>query len=253
MIGALGKGTYLGKMDVKSAFRLLPVHPSDHQLLGFKFNDQYYYDMCLPMGCSISCALWEKFAHFIQWVVEVKTGVHTLNHYLDDFIFAGGTLEICNLLMFSFKSTCSDFGIPLAEEKTEGPKTVLTFLGIEIDTDNMVIRIPEEKIIDLEKSLLEMLQKTKVTLRELQSLVGSLNFCAKAIPSARAFNRRFCDAMCGIKYSSHFIRVTKGMKSDPHVWLEFIHRFNGSLNFMNVNWLSNNHFIYTLIVQAINI
>ncbi|XP_062572703.1 uncharacterized protein LOC134234654 [Saccostrea cucullata] len=196
MVGSLGKGAYLGKMDVKAAFRLLPVHPSDHQLLGVKFNDQYYYDMCLPMGCSISCALWEKFAHFIQWVVEEKTGVHTLNHYLDDFIFAGYTLETCNLLMLSFKNTCSAFGIPLAEEKTEGPKSVLQFLGIEIDTDKMVVRIPEEKIIDLEKLLLDMLQKTKVTLRELQSLVGSLIFCAKAIPSARAFNRRFCDAMC---------------------------------------------------------
>lgn len=62
MVGSLGKGAVSGKMDVKSAFRLLPVHPSDDQLLGFKFNNFYYYDMCLPMGCSISCALWEKFA-----------------------------------------------------------------------------------------------------------------------------------------------------------------------------------------------
>ncbi|XP_062585901.1 uncharacterized protein LOC134247580 [Saccostrea cucullata] len=246
MVGSLGKGAYLGEMDVKLAFRLLPVHPSDHQLLGFKFNDQYYYDMCLPMGCPISCALWEKFAYFIQWVVEVKTGVHTLKHYLDDFIFAGGTLETCNLLMFSFKNTCSAFGISLAEVKREGPKSVLIFLGIEIDTDKMVIRIPEEKIINLEKSVLDMLPK-KVTLRELQSLAGSLNFCAKAIPSARAFNRRFCDAMCGINYPSHFIRVTKEMKSDLLVWLDSIHcRFNGSLNFMTVNWLSNDQLhLYT--------
>lgn len=220
MIAKLGSGAFLGKMDVKSAFRLLPVNPSDHQLLGFKFNNDYYYDMCLPMGCSISCALWEKFAHFIQWVVEEKTGIHTLNHYLDDFIFAGSTFEICDLLMSSFKNTCDEFCIPLAEEKTEGPKTVLTFLGIVIDTDKMVIRIPNEKIIVLENLLQVMLRKTKTTLREFQSLVhvGTLNFCAKAIPSARAFNRRFCDAMCGIKHPGHFIRLTLGMKSDLRVW-----------------------------------
>lgn len=246
MVGSLGKGAVLGKMDVKSAFRLLPVHPSDHQLLGFKFNNFYYYDMCLPMGCSISCALWEKFAHFVQWVVEVKTGVHTLNHYLDDFIFAGDTSEICELLMSSFRKTCFEFGIPLAEDKTEGPKTVITFLGIVIDTDNMIIRIPNDKILTLETAILEMLQKEKVTLGKLQSLVGSLNFCAKAIPSARAFNRRFCDAMCGIKHSSHFIRVTSGMRSDLCVWLDFIHKYNGSLNFMNANWLSNDQLhLYT--------
>lgn len=39
--------------------------------------------------------------------------------------------------MSSFKNTCDEFCIPLAEEKTEGPKTVLTFLGIVIDTDKM--------------------------------------------------------------------------------------------------------------------
>lgn len=246
MVAKLGTGAFLGKMDVKSAFRLLPVNPSDHQLLGFKFNNDYYYDMCLPMGCSISCALWEKFAHFVQWVVEEKTGIHTLNHYLDDFIFAGSTFEICDLLMSSFKNTCDEFCIPLAEEKTEGPKTVLTFLGIVIDTDKMVIRIPNEKIIVLEKLLRDMLQKTKTTLKELQSLVGTLNFCAKAIPSARAFNRRFCDAMCGIKHPGHFIRVTLGMKSDLRVWLDFLHNFNGSLNFMDVNWFSNDQLhLYT--------
>ena len=72
MIAALGKNSFLAKMDVKSAFRLLPVHPSDHELFGFKFNNKFYYDMCLPMGCSASCALWEKFAHFLQWVTVTK-------------------------------------------------------------------------------------------------------------------------------------------------------------------------------------
>lgn len=39
MIAKLGTGAFLSNMDVKSAFRLLPVNPSDHQLLGFKFNN----------------------------------------------------------------------------------------------------------------------------------------------------------------------------------------------------------------------
>lgn len=93
----------------------------------------------------------------------MKTGVHTLNHYLDDFIFAGDTSEICKLLMSSFRKTCFEFGIPLAEDKTEGPKTVITFLSIEIETDtsNMIIRIPNDKILTLETAILEMLQKEK--------------------------------------------------------------------------------------------
>ncbi|XP_056022078.1 uncharacterized protein LOC130054967 [Ostrea edulis] len=81
----------------------------------------------------------------------------------------------------------------------------------------MVISIPEEKTIALKESIGTILAKSKITLKDLQSLVGSLNFCAKAIASARAFNRRFCDAMCGIRHPSHFIRVNAGMKSDLRV------------------------------------
>ena len=29
-----GRGTLLAKVDIKSAYRIIPVHPEDHQLLG---------------------------------------------------------------------------------------------------------------------------------------------------------------------------------------------------------------------------
>ena len=37
-IAKLGKGTLLGKVDVKSAFRLIPVYPVDFDLLGFSID-----------------------------------------------------------------------------------------------------------------------------------------------------------------------------------------------------------------------
>ena len=60
MVASLGKNAVLVKMDVLSAFRLLIIHPDDFELFGFKFKDHYFFDKCLPMGCSASCALFEK-------------------------------------------------------------------------------------------------------------------------------------------------------------------------------------------------
>jgi hypothetical protein len=51
----------LGKMDLISAFRLLPVYPGDFDLLGFKIEEKCYIDKCMPMGCSVSCATFERF------------------------------------------------------------------------------------------------------------------------------------------------------------------------------------------------
>ena len=36
--------------------------------------------------------------------------------------------------MFVFQELARDLGVPLADEKTEGPSQRLVFLGIEVDT-----------------------------------------------------------------------------------------------------------------------
>ena len=69
-VAKLGRNTLLAKMDILSAFRLLILHPSDFELFGFKFKNQFYFDKCLPMGCSASCSLFEKFASFLEWALR---------------------------------------------------------------------------------------------------------------------------------------------------------------------------------------
>ena len=46
----LGRGALLAKIDIKSAFRLLPVHPADRHMLGMQWKDGVYIDTCLPFG-----------------------------------------------------------------------------------------------------------------------------------------------------------------------------------------------------------
>lgn len=36
--GCLGVGTLLAKLDIRSTYRLIPVHPDDHPLLGFQWQ-----------------------------------------------------------------------------------------------------------------------------------------------------------------------------------------------------------------------
>lgn len=65
-ISAIGKGAILARMDIKSAFRLLPLDPKDFPLFGFKFKSMFYFDKNLVMGLSAACALWEKYASFVM-------------------------------------------------------------------------------------------------------------------------------------------------------------------------------------------
>jgi hypothetical protein len=62
LVQQAGHECELAKCDIKSAFRLLPVHPDDYELLGFSFKNKYYFDKAMPMGCSVSCSTWVKFS-----------------------------------------------------------------------------------------------------------------------------------------------------------------------------------------------
>lgn len=240
MISKLGKRAELGVHDIKSAFRLLPVHPGDFDLLGFKIEDKYYVNKCLPMGCAVSCKIFEKFSTFLHWLVEKKTGLNTLDHYLDDFIFVGKErTNQCKKLMGAFSSLCKDLGIPIAENKSVGPVTVLTFLGLEIDTEEMVIRVPKEKCDLLVSELEYYLKQDRITLKKLQSLVGSLNFFGKAIRCARAFNRRFYDLTTHVKRPHHFIKLNLEVKEDIEVWLQFLKSYDGKTYFPESCWTDN--------------
>lgn len=240
MISNLGRGAEIGVLDIKSAFRLLRVHPGDFDLLGFKFDNKYYIDKCLVMGSSISCKIFEMFSTFLHWLVEQKSGLKTLDHYLDDFIFAGKERSNhCKELMNCFSDTCMELGIPIAEDKSVGPVTVLTFLGLEINTDEMLIKIPQNKLDALKEMLEKFLFLKRVTLKDLQSLVGSLNFFGKAIRCARAFNRRFYDLTKHAKKPHHFIKLNEETKEDIRMWLTFLKSFNGKSYFPESDWTSN--------------
>ena len=148
------------------------INPGDFDLLGFKFQGNYYIDKCLPMGCAISLKLFEKFSTFLQWELQRQVGVGTVFHYLDDFLFlvSAGSDE-CACFMQGFKNLCNAIGVPIAQEKTVGPSTKVIFLGLEIDTIEMVVRIPQEKVQQLAALLSAALIKNPSSFRKFKVLL----------------------------------------------------------------------------------
>ncbi len=80
-----------------------------------------------------------------------------VQHYLDDFLLislpasttAVNELQTCLAL-------CQDLGVPIANDKTAGPTTVLTHLGFELNTIKLELQLPLEKLIYFIYSVLVM-------------------------------------------------------------------------------------------------
>ncbi len=157
----------LSKLDIKSAFKIIPVHPEDHHLLGFLWENQFYYDKTLPMGCRSSCAIFELFSTAVEWIAKRELQLGGIVHILDDFLLLSTSKEAGKHDVIGFQALFKDLGIPLAKEKTEGPTTCLTFAGIEIDTLEMSARLPADKLAKARDIISQALIKKKLTLREL--------------------------------------------------------------------------------------
>jgi len=84
----LGSGTLLAKIDIKSAFRLLPVHPSDRHRLAMKWNTGIYIDSCLPFGLRSAPKLFNILADLYLWILHQQAASPTI-HYLDDYLTMG--------------------------------------------------------------------------------------------------------------------------------------------------------------------
>ena len=93
----------------------------------------------------------------------------------------------------SFILMCTRIGVPLAPEKTIGPEMVLQFGGITLDSIRFEDRLPNDKLLQYRLMLCNFYRRRTVTLKELQSLIGLLNFRCIVLAPARAFLRRLID------------------------------------------------------------
>ena len=180
----LGKGALMTKIDIKHAFRICPVRPEDYELLGTFREGLYFFELRLPFGLRSSVFIFNTFGDTLQWILTNKHLIAELIHYLDDFFTAGeaGSPQ-CAANIEVIKKVFHQLGVPLAEEKLEGPTTEITYLGIEIHSVRQEICLQAEKCNELLCLLDGWTGKKESTKRELLSLIGKLAFASKVVCS----------------------------------------------------------------------
>ena len=83
-----GKGTLMVKLDIKQAYRNIPVHPTDHPLLGVAWDGKVYADKTLPFGLRSATVLLSAMANALGWIMS-KNGVPSIVNYRDNFLTLG--------------------------------------------------------------------------------------------------------------------------------------------------------------------
>ena len=116
-----------------------------------------------------------------------------------------------------------------------GPQNVITYLGIEIDSNKMELRLPEKKTQEIIEILARLKDRKKCTKRELLSLIGKLSFAAKIIPSGRTFTRRLIDLSTTVRRLSHRVTLNYDAREDINWWQKFLPTWNGKQKILDTN------------------
>ena len=177
----LGRGALMAKIDMKSAFRLCPVHPSYHNLFGMKWRGPFYFDHVLPFGLMS--------APFIFNCLAIQQGVTHIHHCLDDFFVAGSPdSEQCSQHLHTLVSLCTALGVQLDDDNC------LEYLGILLDSALLEACLPPPcKLQDKHHSLDTWATHSSCSKWELLSLIGTLSFADKVVPAGRTFLRSMID------------------------------------------------------------
>ena len=232
----LGRHTLMAKVDVKSAFRLCPVRPSEHHLLGMQWQGQYYFDRVLPFGLRSAPFIFNSLAQAVEWLARDR-GVEHVHHYLDDFFVAGAPAsDECQHHLSTLTSLCGALGIPLAEDKLAGPTTELEYLGILLDSAALEARLPGDKLQDIRTALDQWSSQTVCRKRDLLSLIGTLSFAAKVVPAGRTFLRRMIDLGTTVPRLLDPIHLDEGFRLDIHWWRAFTLPWTGRSFFLLPHW-----------------
>ena len=223
----LGPGALMAKLDIKSTYRIVPVHPQDRFLLGMRWNDHIYVDRVLLFGLRSAPKIFSALADALEWIVK-DHGVKRLWLYLDDYITCGAAeSEECQFNLQLLKDICGHLGVPLAEEKVEGPTACLVFLGILIDTVQGELRLPQYKLDRLREQIAEWLQKRRCTKKEILSIAGQLQHAATVVWPGRVFVRRLFDLSATVRRNNHHLSLNHGARSDLAWAHEFLVEWNG--------------------------
>ena len=227
IIMKLGRGALLTKVDVKDAFRILPVKPEQWPHLCVKWEDKYYCYVRLPFGSRSSPKIFTYLSEAIHWIVTQNYGIKNLLFLLDDFLAIdhkeGDGAKTRQILLSVFDK----LGVTLNDKKTEGPSTELEYLGIILDSEKMQARLPQAKLDRIREFLRTFTSSVRCTKRDLLRLLGHLNFASRVVYHGRTFMARLIEASTTASELFHWIYLSDECKEDIYMWTKLLTEWNG--------------------------
>nr|QER92069.1 Pol [Feline foamy virus] len=168
ILGSLFKGRYKTTIDLSNGFWAHPIVPEDYWITAFTWQGKQYCWTVLPQGFLNSPGL------FTGDVVDLLQGIPNVEVYVDDvYISHDSEKEHLEYLEILF-NRLNEAGYIVSLKKSNIANSIVDFLGFQITNEG-------RGLTDTFKEKLENIT-APTTLKQLQSILGLLNFARNFIP-----------------------------------------------------------------------
>lgn len=214
----------LATIDIQRAYRNFRTCPMDYPLLGVRFRNKIYIDTVMPFGARNSSMYMQKIAMFIvRYLASI--GIESFM-FLDDMVLVIKRHQRAHELFANVLAVFRNMGLPIAYNKLQAPTLEIKYLGVCIDIIQRQIAIPVAKIEDFLGTIHTLLASKTITKRQLQSLVGKVNFMGKAVKPARLFMSRILETLRQ-NHNNQLINIDTHMIADLRWFRKFLSKYNG--------------------------
>jgi hypothetical protein len=233
VIRGYGTGSWLSKLDIVDAYKIIPIHPQEWCMYGIQWLNKCYFYHRLVFGSRSSPKLFDMLSTAICWIAENNYHIEAIFHLLDDFLSIDRPDYDADRTMALLTMIFNKLRVPLSPSKTVGPTQVLEYLGIILDTLRMEARLPIDKLQRLIALIDSFLARSKCTKRELLSLLGHLNFACRVVIPGRTFISRLLVAATKVSELYHHVYLDSECKADMLMWKHFLDNWNGISLFLD--------------------
>lgn len=217
-------GCYMASVDLQDAYYSVYIAEKDQVKLRFEHNGVLYQFRALPNGISFAPRLFTKIMKPIYASLRVRGT--TISGYIDDSYLQGNTCADCQKSVNETVQLMSDVGFMINKKKSVlVPTRKLTFLGNDIDSEEMIVTLPETKVLSIVQECSDLLKKSQSSIQSVARVLGLLVSCFSAVEYGRLFYRQLekckTDALKNSKgdYSGSMF-ITDEMRYELSWWIQ---------------------------------
>lgn len=220
-----GKECLICKIDWADAYKHIAVREEDTDLQWFTWLGKCFKELCLIFGGRSSAGIFDRVAKIVLYIVIKRSGIDKdfIIQHLDDCCGAApkGT-DWLYKFDHCFAEVAAELGVKLAPrddpDKSFGPQTFGTVLGLQYDTVAWTWGLSQEKLLRILHQIDSVISQKEVRQDLIWSLVGRILNIKPLVPLGRFNVDKLLKANNVSDIASDLVQVTDGLRHQLRFW-----------------------------------